>query len=280
MLTLLLLLVGLAFGQFNPLQPIDFSPYQSGDQSQITTEQNRIFLTEGDFQTYWREHSGQALAPRDVNWRTHFAIAVHLGRRSTAGYKVMVQSMDRVKASEIEVVVAETTPGNGIYAQVLTSPWEIVLVKRTAGDIKFRKVTRASTTVPLRPQIQNCPWTTLQSDITGGGGRAFEQLISSERELGEYWKQVFGEVPPPTTVDFRNEAIIVIHLGTQPSNGFAVLVEQVRMVPSGIEVSYIKQAPSKSQRVNKKATSPYTIILVPKFQGKAFFESRTWNSEG
>ncbi|MEQ1820957.1 MAG: protease complex subunit PrcB family protein [Fimbriimonadaceae bacterium] len=276
----LLVLVGTCPAQVNPLPGIDFGFYQGGEQSKIMAEQNRIILTEGDFQSYWREHTGQAVAPRDINWRTHFAIAVHLGKRTTTGYKVMVQSMERTRGGEIEVVVAETTPPDGIYAQVMTSPWEIILVKRLAGEIKFRKTTRPSSTVPLVPQVQTCPWTTLQSDITGGGARAFEQLISSERELGEYWKRTFGEVPPPTTVDFSREMIIVIHLGNQPSNGYAVLVEQVRMVSNGIVVSYIKQAPSKNQRVKKAATSPYVIILVPKFQGRATFESRTWNSEG
>jgi PrcB C-terminal len=269
----------MTWSQGNALPPVDFSPYQSGDQSKILTEQNRVILTEGSFQNYWIEHTNQ-LVPRDINWRTHFVVAVHLGRRNTAGYKVIVQSMDRVRASEIEVVVTEITPSDGIHAQVLTSPWEVVIVKRTAGDIKFRKVTRTSGNTSQRDRHQTCPWTTLQADQTGGGNRAFEDIITSERQLGEYWKRTFGEVPPPTTVDFSRESIVVIHLGNQPSNGYAVLVEMVRLVPNGIEVSYIKQAPSKGQRVKKSATSPYTIILVPKFQGKVFFESRTWNSEG
>lgn len=260
---------------------VKFEVFQSGQQSNVQTEQFHVFQTEGQFQTYWKASTGEANAPRDVKWATEFLIAVNLGNKSSGGYKVFIESIERVRG-ELVVTVVELMP-SGATTQAITSPWEIVKVQRTSGNIKFNKIKRQNPSGNFG-QIgggwdRSSRWRTFSSEISGGGPRSREVTIQNAVEFREYWKSISEEECPVNEVDWKQEMLVAIHLGNQSSTGYNVLVETVEMARDGIVVSYVKQVPASGQKVSRSRTSPYVIVRVPR-ASRVYFNSRTWASEG
>lgn len=276
---LLCLLPALLFAQ----GPVKFDVYQSGQNGNITTEQFQVFQTEGQFQTYWKALTGDTSAPRDIKWANEFVIAVNLGTRNSGGYKVFVESIERVRG-ELVVTVVELTP-LGLTSQALTSPWEIVRVQRTSGNIRFNKVKRQSSSGNLGQGgggwEQSCRWRTFAAELTGGGSSSRELTIQSANQFRQYWKDMdFEGDCPASSVSWSDEMLVAIHLGNQSTSGYNVLVESVSYGrDGGLVVGYIKQVPAPGQRVTRGRTSPYIIVRLPK-AARVYFNSRTWGSEG
>lgn len=282
--TFLALMAAVSLAQIKNNNAIQFDVLRSGEQSQITKEQMIVIQTEGDFQNYWRAAMGNTDYPRgEINWAKQFLIAVNLGTRNTGGYKVFVQSIERARSAELEVTVVELVP-SGQTAQVVTSPYEIVRVDRAPGKVTFNRVKRnaPSTGGNGGGNWNNCRWRTFMSETTGGGSHAREIAIYNPQDFKEYWRDCFGASSdcPADQVDWNNEMLVAIHLGSQSSTGYNVLVESVTPLNDGIGVSYIKQVPATGQRVTRTKTSPYVIIRLPRTQGRILFDSRTWSSEG
>ena len=64
------------------------------------------------------------------------AVAVFLGQRNTGGYAVNVVSMG-VRQDRFVIVVDETTPGDRIVTQALTTPWLVLLLDRPEQPIEI-----------------------------------------------------------------------------------------------------------------------------------------------
>ncbi len=64
------------------------------------------------------------------------AVAIFLGQRNTGGYGVAVVSMG-VRQDRFAIVVDETTPGDRIVTQALTTPWLVLLLDRPEQPIEI-----------------------------------------------------------------------------------------------------------------------------------------------
>lgn len=261
---------------------VRFDVVQSGQMSQITTEQFQVFQTEGQFQTYWKANTGDSAAPRDIKWANEFVIAVNLGNRNSGGYKVFVQSIERLRG-ELVVTVVEMTPV-GNTTQAITSPWEVVRVQRSAGNVRFNKVKRQSASGDFGlgggGWDRGVRWRTFATETTGGGANARELTILGAAQFRQYWKdyEMEGDCPAGD-IDWNQEMLVAIHMGNKSTSGYDVLVESVEFSRDGIVVNYVKQVPASGQRVSRKRTSPYILVRVPRAQ-RVYFNSRTWASEG
>ena len=72
-----------------------------------------------------------------VDFTREAVVVVAMGRRPTAGYSIRVDRVERL-AGETTVRVVETSPGRTcVLAQVLTSPFDVVLIPRSALPLRF-----------------------------------------------------------------------------------------------------------------------------------------------
>jgi len=128
--------------QFLPQDQINWRTYRQGAFSNAKTAQTNVFETEGQFQRFWQNVIGTAggKMPTDgVDWAREKLVAINLGVRPNAGYELSIQSIKRVKASEILVSYRERLPIQGVsYPQVQISPWIIVRMERAGGAINFQ----------------------------------------------------------------------------------------------------------------------------------------------
>ena len=129
-------------------QGVVWRSYKNFAISQSKSSRELVINTQGAFDTYWRELTGEPNAPRDVDFTKELLVAVQLGSRPSLGYKVLIRSIERTKPNEITVTYEEKKPDTGaVSAAVMTSPYEIVRVERktAVGVFVFKKREGAST---------------------------------------------------------------------------------------------------------------------------------------
>lgn len=108
-----------------------FRELDSGGFSRISQAGVRVAADDAAWQTLWNDHTGGApgtVAPT-VDFTRQRVVAVFMGRQPTGGYAIAVERLDRV-GDELHLTVARTTPAPGsINTQVITSPYQFVIVE-------------------------------------------------------------------------------------------------------------------------------------------------------
>ncbi|MFZ4509310.1 MAG: protease complex subunit PrcB family protein, partial [Fimbriimonas sp.] len=141
---------------------IQWSALDSGPVSNVAQQGIRVFETEGDLQRFWTQTSRklpQAM-PYRLDWNTEKAVAVFLGQRTSGGFEVYVQRIDRINASIARINAIERKPQQGrMTTQAITSPWVLIRVKRNAADF----------TLSVQPERQG-NWYGGVQVIPGNGG--------------------------------------------------------------------------------------------------------------
>ncbi len=264
-------------------QGIVWRSYKSSVYSQATAAKEVVIQTQGAFDTYWRELTGERAAPRDIDFTKELLVAVQLGQRSTGGFKALIRKIERTRPNEILVTYEErrAAPG-GLATTVITSPYEIVRVERktAVGVFLFKKndVTDDLGNGGGGGNLLN--WRTYQCELVGGGPSELTRVITDARTWDRYWASMGWGGIAPADVNWTTEMLVAIHLGSRSTDGYDVVVDELLAVNGGFLITYIEKAPSVGQRTRRVSTSPYVIIRLPKLAGQIQFRKRVWHSDG
>jgi PrcB C-terminal len=111
-----------------------------GDRSQIMSAREVIVRTAAEWDALWRSHlpTRQAAA---VDFSKEMVVGVFLGSRPTPGYGVTIVSASE-EGNVLRVRYRETSPpSDAILAQVITFPYQIVAIPKSAAtDVTFEKI--------------------------------------------------------------------------------------------------------------------------------------------
>jgi len=109
-----------------------------GTDSQITKPREAVVRSADEWQTLWSAHSSDR-APA-VDFSRYIVLGVFMGTQPAAGYAVEIVLV-RNEGTMTRVEYRETRPSPGtLSAQVLTSPFHMVRIPRTANQIEFRRL--------------------------------------------------------------------------------------------------------------------------------------------
>ena len=109
-----------------------------GTLSGIEEPRQVVVRTAAEWQALWKEHDPQGTAPA-VDFAQSMVVGVFLGSQPTAGFAVEIAAV-RQEGNRTVVEYAERRPARDAFvAQMLTSPFHIVRVMRTAGSVEFRR---------------------------------------------------------------------------------------------------------------------------------------------
>jgi len=167
-----------AFGQINnfPLMPSDqhdWLPYLKGFNSRITTQTTTLIDNQNDWVQYYSRLTGQPpqSAP-SVEFMKYKIIAITLGQRPSAGYSLTVTRVGKPQMQTAAVEAVERAPQRGTaVAQVLTSPYAMVLVPRQVMNVRLN-ITRAAPQVQPTGCLPGCTCTCpCCRDRHGNGGQ-------------------------------------------------------------------------------------------------------------
>ena len=109
-----------------------------GEQSNIDEAKQVVVRTEAEWTKLWQQHSPDRKRPA-VDFSKDMVVGVFMGSRPTAGYNVSIVSTF-AKDGNVLVQYRESQPRPGaMAAQVLTFPYHLVAVPKTAGEVTFEK---------------------------------------------------------------------------------------------------------------------------------------------
>src|SRR5262245_60604732 len=107
------------------------------------------------------------------------------------------------------------------------------------------------------------PVATVAQGGYSGISDASEVVVRSPAEWDALWKAHAGLKPIPS-VDFSQDFIAAVFLGTRPSGGFSVEVLGTRRDAAALVIEYRERAPAASDIVTQALTSPFHIVKVPR----------------
>jgi hypothetical protein len=110
-----------------------------GSQSGIEVQRQVTVRDRDEWASLWRAHAGRRTAPA-VDFSREMVVAVFLGSRPTAGFTVEIAGY-RDSGNDVTVLYREMAPSRDtITAQVIVSPYHLVVIPRRAGTVSFEKL--------------------------------------------------------------------------------------------------------------------------------------------
>jgi hypothetical protein len=110
-----------------------------GAMSNIEEPRQAVVRTAAEWQALWKQHDpGGATPPVDFN--QSMVVAVFLGSRPTAGITAEITAVKTEGTRTVVEYRERQPPPDAFVAQVITSPFHVVRVPRTAGTPEFRRV--------------------------------------------------------------------------------------------------------------------------------------------
>jgi len=85
------------------------------------------------------------------------------------------------------------------------------------------------------------------------------------------WRAHAGDKPPPA-VDFSNEMVVGVFLGSRPTAGYTVEIIGTQAEPDALVVRYRVGSPDRDMMTAQVITTPYHLVAVPRRAGEVRFE--------
>ncbi|MPY90966.1 MAG: VWA domain-containing protein [Luteitalea sp.] len=124
---------------------VAFASFAFGPLSNRSEAEQVVIRSQAEWARLWQSLPTEKAMP-EVDFEQEMLVAVFLGRRSTGGYSVRVESVRR-EGEGIVVVYKEVAPAPGaVRTQQLTTPFVVARVVKTDGPVQFEHVeaTKAS----------------------------------------------------------------------------------------------------------------------------------------
>ena len=116
---------------------IDLRTLAQGDASRIVEPRRIVVRGDEEWKQVWRLHSGSAAGLPPVNFANRIVVAAFAGERPTAGHRIDIQA-ESDDGQGIRLRVHERTPArDSLVAQILTFPFHMVSLPRTAGGVSW-----------------------------------------------------------------------------------------------------------------------------------------------
>jgi hypothetical protein len=110
-----------------------------GAQSEVGAARQVTVRDREGWTSLWRAHASSRPLP-SIDFSREMVVGVFLGSRPTAGFAVEIVGY-REAGNDVVVQYRETTPArDAITAQVIVSPYHLVVIPRRTGNVTFEKV--------------------------------------------------------------------------------------------------------------------------------------------
>ncbi len=255
---------------------VSWGTVTSGTRSAVKTFRTFVLNSQNDLESYWNNAGPEGSVPRSVNFQQDLVVAIHLGQRSSGGYTVFVEKVQRIQASNIQVTYVEQKPDpNQIVSQSLTSPFTLIRIKRVGGNITFYGTERVGPPlVGVKPGPIEGPWNNMQGirfpleTVFAGVNskvKSFRiEVLENAADFNAYIRSSLNGGVRMDTMDWDRYSLLVIHLGRRNSGGYEVQVDGGEKSAAGVRIHWTEYRPSPREMVTQALTSPFVIVRVPK----------------
>lgn len=252
---------------------IRWSVIAQGNDSAIQSPTKVTLISEGDLQRHWMKHKPGSSAPlTNIDWNKEWVFAIHLGKRTSGGYSVRVESID-VSGHEVRVNYVEEMPRRGsATSSALTSPYVIIRATRTAGNPVFVGRTCESRTGGGGWHPVQYPYSLtyriLSSYFTCRATYGGTCMLDTQKKLEQYWVDVLGkdlQRERPPLVDWLNWCVVGVNLGAQSNYPCQMSIVDVCSTDASTVTIYYTRTRLTSQISGQ--CSPYALVMMPRWTG-------------
>lgn len=107
--------------------------------SHLVSEKREVIRTQTELQKYWVEAFGMEAGetPKDVDFTKDQLIAIHIGRRPTTDFAVVVDNVT-LSTRATTIALHEVRPHGMMVAHHLTSPFIIIKIPKATKPLVFK----------------------------------------------------------------------------------------------------------------------------------------------
>lgn len=91
-----------------------------------------------------------------------------------------------------------------------------------------------------------------------------EEVLSKQSKWEKFWEESMGRTTTPTAIDFENEEVIAIGIGTKGTDSYKIQIIQIDEYENELEVMYGVNNPGPNQVVDSTETKPYILLKIEK----------------
>jgi uncharacterized membrane protein len=127
-----------------------------GDASRISEPRRVVARTQAEWQALWAVHAGPGSDPPPVDLGSVTIAAAFAGEKPSAGHAIEITAADG--GGRVMLFVEEEAPGPGTAAAaIVTSPFHVVAVPKSAGDVAWGDGEVAGPPVSREPAAERLP---------------------------------------------------------------------------------------------------------------------------
>ena len=122
------------------------------------------------------------------------------------------------------------------------------------------------------------PFTVLEEGTRSGVLSQRFEVIRDEESLIQLWLGHTALASPPPeapVVDFEQEQVIAVFLGSQPTGGYRIEVTSIEEALDSLVVNVKATFPGPSCTVTLAETRPYQLVLLPQMSGNPIVAFQT-----
>lgn len=111
-----------------------------------------------------------------------------------------------------------------------------------------------------------------------GFGTSERVVVRSASHWEAIWEQAFAlqtDVPPRPAIDFATEMVLVVALGSRPTGGYGIAIEDLVTGGTGLSVLVAATSPGPSCGTTQAVTQPVEIVRVHAVSGEVSFNERS-----
>ncbi len=189
-----------------------------------------------------------------VDFTTQSVIVALMGQQPTAGYDITISDV-RATGTQVTSYVNEERPAPGsTVAQVITYPYDMVVVPKINQPVAFAVGGRTIAS------------SVIQDAFIGQQSAAVNPqmlVIRDPATWTAFWQANFGVNAVAPVVDFNRQMAVAVQIGRRPTTGYGVNITSADVVNDRMEVRYQVFAPQPGSVVAQVITSPFAIALLP-----------------
>lgn len=103
-------------------------------------------------------------------------------------------------------------------------------------------------------------------------------VIRKEEEWVAFWNEVVSRRTPrpeAPSLDFDRHMVIAASMGTRPTGGYSISIDDVSRRQSRLVVTVSEMSPGPGCATIQALTSPVTVVLIPRSDDPMTFNERT-----
>ncbi len=230
------------------------------------------------FEDLWLAHTQNTYPPPpvpEINFEDMDLIAIGIGERPTSGFECVIKEICWLENQTIGVFYKERIPGPDcdVY-HVLTQPFHWAVIPKIEAPVEFFKHNEVYNCGPGDCDEPQMFWPIDQGMHTGHEAGNF--VFKNHYEFFEFWNvHKPGEPMPP--VMWQEDMVLAMLIGGRPSTGYFVETNEVCLNTDPdtgalrMDVKFTENIPGEDCIVMWIGTTPYQIVVVPRFEGPVFF---------